>query len=291
MKKIQILINQNKICSEVTTSASYANECGEFSIRMVIEGHEQYKLGNKKLKIFPGNFLVINEGTVFGREIYSEMPVNTISILYGSQFLNSFHHSVTSSSQALLDEPFYTPASAAPVFLETLYPLKGDMRFNLLHLQDLINDESQEDMLINQYLLHSLINFYRIYNKEILIKCDELKALSYKTRAELFKRLNMAKDYMISNYNQALTLSDICQHACLSQTHFCRTFKQTFHCSPYQYLIQVRLSQAKHMLKTTHYEVNEIVNMIGIDNVSSFIRFFKGRYGITPGIYRIGVAA
>ncbi|MEP6614140.1 MAG: hypothetical protein ABJA76_19690, partial [Mucilaginibacter sp.] len=87
MKKIQVVNNQNKIYSEVTTNATYVNECHEFSIRMVIDGHEQYKLGNKKLSIFPGNFLVINEGTVFGREIYSEIPVNTISILYDSQFL------------------------------------------------------------------------------------------------------------------------------------------------------------------------------------------------------------
>ncbi|MGN6396183.1 MAG: helix-turn-helix domain-containing protein [Mucilaginibacter sp.] len=291
MKKVQILTNQNKIYSEVTTSASYANECGEFSIRMVIDGHEQYKLGNKNLKVFPGNFLVINEGTVFAREIYSEIPVNTISISYNRQFLNSFHHSATSSDSALLEDPFYTPQGLVPVFLETLYPLKGDMRFNLMHLHNLVNSESQEDMLVNQYLIHSLINFYRIYNKEIVAKCDTLKAMSYKTRTELFKRLNIAKDYMISNYNQPVSLSDICGNACLSQTHFCRTFKQTFHCSPYQYLIQVRLSRAKHMLKHTRYEVNEIVNMIGIDNVSSFIRFFKGRYGITPGAYRASVAA
>jgi AraC-like DNA-binding protein len=45
------------------------------------------------------------------------------------------------------------------------------------------------------------------------------------------------------------------------------------------------------MLKNTRYEVNEIVSMIGIDNVSSFIRFFKGRYGITPGAYRAGAVA
>ena len=291
MKKVQILTNQNKIYSEVTTNASYANECGEFSIRMVVDGHEQYKLGNKKLKIFPGNFLVINEGTIFGREIYSDIPVNTISISYSSQFLKSFHNSVASSETALLDDPFFTPPNSAPAFLETLYPLKGDMRFNLLHLQNLINGDSQEDMLINQYLLHSLINFYRIYNKEIVIKCEELKASSYKTRTELFRRLNIAKDYMLSNYNQPVTLNDICANAFLSQTHFCRSFKQTFHCSPYQYLIQVRLQRARHMLKNTRYEVNEIVSMIGIDNVSSFIRFFKGRYGITPGAYRAVMAA
>src|SRR3954462_8601223 len=115
MKKIHILTNENKIYSEVTTSASYANECGEFSIRMVVDGHEQYKLGNKKLKIFPGNFLVINEGTVFGREIYSDIPVNTISILYASQFLNSFHPSVTAAQSLLREEPFFGPDNSAPV--------------------------------------------------------------------------------------------------------------------------------------------------------------------------------
>ena len=291
MKKIQILNNQNKIYSEVTKNASYVNECHEFSIRMILDGQEQYKLGNKKLKIFPGNFLIINEGTIFSREIYSEIPVNTISILYGSQFLNSFHHSITSPDSVLLDEPFITPKNSLPVFLETLYPLKGDMMFNLIHLKDLFNSENSDDMLMSEYLFHSLINFYRIYNKEIIAKSEQLNVLNYKTRAELFKRLNIAKDYMISNYNQVLSLHDICRHACLSETHFYRTFKQTFHCSPHQYLIQVRLAQARYMLKNTNYEVKEIVNLIGIDCVSSFIRFFKGRYGVTPGNYRTGIAA
>ncbi|MEO6850788.1 MAG: AraC family transcriptional regulator [Mucilaginibacter sp.] len=291
MKKIQVLNNQNKVCSEVTKSAQYLNECHEFSIRVVFNGHEEYRLGNRTLKIYPGNFLVINEGTTFGRNIFSEIPVNTISILYNQQFLNSFHHDINSADSILLDEPFYTPENSPPKFLETLYPMKGDMLFNMYHLKNLFNSDDYNDLLMNEYLIHSLINFYRIYNKEVISKTEQLNVINYSTRKELFRRLNNAKDYMQSNYNQAINLDEICRYACLSSTHFYRTFKQTFNCSPHQYLIQLRLSQAKFLLRNSDYEVREIVNLIGFDSASSFIRLFKEKFGVTPGNYRTKTAA
>jgi AraC family transcriptional regulator len=291
MKKIQVLNNQNKIHSEVTKNAYYLNECHEFSIRIVFNGYEEYKLGNRVLKIYPGNFLVINEGTAFGRTIFSEFPVNTIALLYNQQFLNSFHHSMNSSDSILLDEPFVVPENSSPKFLETLYPMKGDMLFNLQHLKNLFNSDNYNDLLMNEYLIHSLINFYRIYNEEVLSKTEHLNVLNYGTRKELFRRLNNAKDYMQSNYNQVIGLDEICQYACLSPTHFYRTFKQTFNCSPHQYLIQLRLSQAKFLLRNSNYEIREIVNLVGFDSASSFIRLFKEKFGVTPGNYRIRIAA
>ncbi|HEY2581150.1 MAG TPA: AraC family transcriptional regulator [Mucilaginibacter sp.] len=291
MKKIQILNNQNKIYSEITKNAHYSNECHEFSIRIVFNGSEEYKLGNKTLKIYPENFLVINEGTVFNREIFSEFPVNTISLLYNHQFLNSFHQSMNSSNSILLDEPFPIGENPTPRFLETLYPMKGDMFFNMQHLKNLFDSDNYNDLLMNEYLIHSLINFYRIYDKEVLAKTEQLNVLNYANRKELFRRLNNAKDYMLSNYNQAINLDEISEYACLSPTHFYRTFKQTFNCSPHQYLIQLRLSQAKFLLKNSGYEVREIVNLVGFDSASSFIRLFKEKFGVTPGNYRIGIAA
>ncbi len=291
MKKIQILNNQNKIYSEAIDLVNCTNESHEFSIRMVFNGNELYNIGNKELNIFPGNFLAINEGTIYNRKINSEAPVNTLSILYTNQFLKSFRHSVTSSDRLLLDDPFSVPNNPAPIFLETIYPLKGDMMFNLVHIRNLFHSEVNNDLLMNEYLYHCLFNFYRIYDKEILVKSKQLNVVNINTRNELFKRLNNAKDYMISNYNQDIQLEDICKYACLSETHFYRTFKQTFHCSPHQYLMQLRLSQAKYMLKNTTYEVREIVNLIGFDCVSSFIRLFKDRFGVTPGNYRLTTAA
>jgi len=286
MRKTEILSNNNKIYSETTSSAAYKNENQELSIRVVFNGNERYTIGSRTINVSPANFLVVNEGTVFSREIYSAAPVQMLSVFYTAQFLRSFHHGFTSSDVVLLDDPFIIPQSPAPSFLETLYPFKGDMRFNLVHLKNLFNSGVTDDLLMSEYLNHCLINFYRIYNKEILQKSEQLKILNHQTRTELFKRLNNAKDYMLSNYDQNISLDEICKYACLSETHFFRSFKQVFHCSPHQYLIQLRLSQAKYLLKTTSYEVREIVNIVGFDCPSSFIRLFKDKFGVTPGNYR-----
>ncbi|HZY35762.1 MAG TPA: AraC family transcriptional regulator [Mucilaginibacter sp.] len=291
MKKIEILNNQNRIYSEVSNHVICVNECHEFSIRLVFNGTEHYTIANKELSIFPENFLVINEGTVYSRKIESELAVSSFAILYTNEFLNSFNYSITSSEHVLLDEPFHVPHNISPVFPETLYPLKGDMMYNLIHIRNLFNSELNNDLLMNEYLYHCLFNFYRVYYSEIMVKSEKLNVIKIKTRNELFKRLNHAKDYMISNYNKDIQLEDICKYACLSETHFFRSFKQTFNCSPHQYLTQLRLSQAKYMLKNTNYEVREIVSLIGFDCVSTFIRLFKDRFGVTPGNYRLTIAA
>jgi AraC family transcriptional regulator len=287
MKKIQILNNQNKISTEVASKLTCLNECDEFSIRIAFNEYERYQFKNKDVTLCPGNFLIINEGTVYNREINSKVPVSTLSIFFNNRFLDSFHHGFISSERVLLDEPFYAPADRDPEFLETLYPLKGDMMFNLLHIEKIFHLDESNDLLMNEYLYHCLFNFYRIYDREILLRSEQLEVANVHTRNELFRRLNNAKDFMISNYNKDIQLKDICNYACLSETHFYRSFKQAFHCSPHQFIMDFRLSQAKHMLKNTNHEIKVIVNTVGFDCVSSFTRLFKNRYGITPGNFRI----
>jgi AraC-like DNA-binding protein len=291
MRTIQVLNNQNKLYNEVTNNASYQNVREEFSIRIVLSGNERYTIGRKEFAIYPGNFLVINEGTLFNSNIYSDSLTNTFSILYSDQFLRAFHRDNMSSEMSLLDDPFNPDRTPFPEFLETIYPFSGDMMYNLLHLKDHYDSGKQNDLLMNEYLYYCLLNFYTLYKKEILSKSNRLKVSNSKTKEELFKRLNNAKDYMISNYNQPITIDEISKHACLSEIHFHRTFKQTFNCSPHQYLIQLRLNNARHLLKKTGYTLSEIVNLIGFDNSSSFIRLFKERFGNTPGSYRSQIVA
>jgi AraC family transcriptional regulator len=287
MKSVKILYNQNKLCNEISSDAFYANECSEFSIRLVFSGFEQYHLGKRELNIYPGNFLVINEGTTYSRKIYSDIPSNTFSILYSSNFLRNFHSNIILSDEHLLDDPFNLTQIEGPAFLETIYPFKGHMKYNLLHLRNHFNDNAIEDLLLDEYMYHSLLLFYQLYNQEIVSKSSQLNISNNKTRIEIFKRLSIAKDFIISNYNQDITLDDISNSACLSAPHLFRTFKQTFNCSPHQYLMQIRLKNASHLLKTTDYSLNEIVNMVGLTCTSTFIKIFKNKFCLTPRHYRI----
>jgi AraC-like DNA-binding protein len=285
MKSIRILYNQNKLCSEISSDATYKNERTEFSIRLVFSGHEQYNICNRDFNVYPGNFLVINKDTVYDRKIYSYIPSNTFAVSFAPDFLNSFHSSVTKSDDQLLNVPGDKPENT-PSFLETIYPFNGHLMCNMLHLKDYFDNGDINDLLVDDYLYHSLLLFYQLYNHEILDKSQQLNILNARTRNEIFKRLSVAKDYMLSNYNQQVTLEDISNIACLSAPHLFRTFKQTFKCSPHQYLIKIRLDNARHLLKTTKYSLNEIVNMVGFTCASTFIKLFKKRFGHTPQNYR-----
>ncbi|MEP6613315.1 MAG: AraC family transcriptional regulator [Mucilaginibacter sp.] len=290
MKTIKVLSNQIKIYNETATNASCNNLQEDFSIRFVLQGHERFRLGKRNLTVHPGSFLAINEGTVFSSSVYADVPANTFAILYSPAFLKTFHRDYLLSETALLDDPFSTGDTAA-TFLETLYPFSGNMMFNLLHLKGHLANAQHDEALISEYVYRCLLNFYKLYGNEIITKKNQLAVLNPGTKAELFRRLNNAKDYMLSNYNQPISIQEISSHACLSEIHFFRSFKQIYNCSPHQYLIQARLNNAQYMLKNTSYAVSEIVNLIGFDNTSSFIRLFKERFGDTPGSFRGKIVA
>ena len=287
MKSIKVLYNQNKLCNEVSSDVSYTNECSEFSIRLVFSGYEQYYLGKRHLNIYPGNFLIINEGTTYSRKIYSDVPSNAFSVLYTAKFFKEFHQNMMLKDEYLLNNAFDLNVAEEPAFLETIYPFKGHMRYNLLQLKEHFHNAGTDDLLMDEYMHHSLLLFYKLYNQEILSKSAQLNIINYKTRAEIFKRLSIAKDFIISNYNKDITLQDISNSSCLSAPHLFRTFKQTFHCSPHQYLMQVRLNNACHLLKSSDYSLNEIVNLVGLTCTSTFIKLFKNKFSLTPRHYRI----
>lgn len=53
-----------------------------------------------------------------------------------------------------------------------------------------------------------------------------------------------------------------------------------------EYFNAIRLEKAKELLVSTNMDIADIVSRIGYVDVSSFIRKFKARFGVTPGKFR-----
>jgi len=283
MKYVKELSNRNKIISEHTCDSVYEQQNSDYTIKFVFSGSEECEINKRKLSIYPDSFAVLNEGTCYSARIDSITPVNTFSVSFGESFITDFHHTFSNNNELLLDGK---ESNDKPVFIESLYPFAGDMRFNILHLKNQIDKGLNDEMLINEYMYHCLLNYYKIYNKEVIQKLDKLSFIKTKTKEEVLKRLTLAKEYISSNYNQNITLENIADHACLSVNHLLRTFKEAYEISPYQFLMQLRLNRAKNLLQTTSYSLNEIVGLVGFECSSSFIRLFKNTFNITPLKYK-----
>lgn len=283
MKYVKELSNRNKIVSETTCEAISEQKNTAYTIKFVFAGTEDCEIHKRKLSIYPDSFAVLNAGTTYSSKIDSLTPVNTFSISFEKKFLQDFQLSLTGSAEQLLETE--TPGEA-PNFIESLYPFKGDMRYNILHLKSQLDRGMNDEMLINEYLHHCLLNYYKIYNQEVLQKMERLSFIKTKTKQEILKRLTLAKEYINSNYNQNILLENIADHSCLSVNHLLRTFKEAYQISPYQYLVQLRLARAKHLLQSTPYSLNEIVGLVGFECPSSFIRLFKSTFNVTPAKYK-----
>jgi AraC family transcriptional regulator len=285
MKYNRILVNKNEIISEVTYDAYYPMLTGKYAFNAVFSGEVNYTIEKRQLTLVPGSFIFLNHDTCYSNKIDSSVEVSTLSVLFDPDFVHDFEYSNFSDALTLLDSPTAFKHSQ-PRFIESIYALQGNIKFNLLHLTKHIESGINDQLLLNEYLNHCLINYYNLYYSEIIRREASLKFLSCSTKTEILRRLSIARDYMISNYNKNIRLEDIAQMACLSINHLLRTFKQAYQQSPHQFLTKIRLQQAKHLLKNTDYPVNEIVDIVGFECPSSFIRLFRNSFNVTPGQYR-----
>ena len=51
-------------------------------------------------------------------------------------------------------------------------------------------------------------------------------------------------------------------------------------------LEQVRMTQAKHLLETTNIKITDLYVAVGYNNLTSFRRAFKKKYGVAPNALR-----
>ena len=72
----------------------------------------------------------------------------------------------------------------------------------------------------------------------------------------------------------------------MSKYHLSRIFKKYTGFSPYEYLLNERLTQGKTLLQNTRLSVEEIAQRVGFNSASHFIRMFRKYEGLTPLQFR-----
>lgn len=93
-------------------------------------------------------------------------------------------------------------------------------------------------------------------------------------------------DYIANHYSESLTVDKIAKIVHLSSSQFSRRFKKQTGTSPYDYILSVRLTKAKELLKNTSLPISEIAYRTGFASDSNFIYFFKKQEGISPLKFR-----
>jgi len=104
------------------------------------------------------------------------------------------------------------------------------------------------------------------------------------------KNLTKVFDYVMSHYNEKITLEEVASLVYMTPNSFCRFFKKHTLKTFSEFLIDVRVSMACKVLQEEDMSVSDSCYSSGYNNISNFHRHFRRIVGLTPNEYKKQIA-
>ncbi len=93
-------------------------------------------------------------------------------------------------------------------------------------------------------------------------------------------------NYLTENYSETHTLTSIAKKFYSSKGAIIYNFKKYLNCTPIDFLLNVRLVEAKKLLASTKLTITEISNRCGFSSANYFGVIFRKKEGVSPKKYR-----
>lgn len=101
-----------------------------------------------------------------------------------------------------------------------------------------------------------------------------------------YKPIRMAKQYINDNYNTALNLESVSAYTGFNPAYFSSLFKKETGKNFMEYVMAVRIQNAKQLLINTDKDLAEIAVDVGYTDIKYFSRLFKKLTGLNPSEFR-----
>lgn len=95
-----------------------------------------------------------------------------------------------------------------------------------------------------------------------------------------------AVGYIYSNLSVIKSVKEVAVHINMSTSQLTRLFKKHFGCTPYEFIVEKRIENAKVLMCYNGESVSEACRKSGFKNYSNFIALFKNKTGMTPLAYK-----
>lgn len=274
----------NMVIHTRATESFNPEQVGPLSIKCAFNGRELYELGEGRFAVDDASYLIVNGGAPCSSTIRSSTEVESFCIFFRPGLVEEILAVISTPADRLLSDP--ARMVEQPVtFFEKLYPhdttvtpLIERLRSNLD--KGLLSRGWFDDQF--PLMLERLLEIHR----DVYRQAERLSAVRSSTRAELFRRLARARDFIDASVDRPVDMAQAAEVACLSYYHFLRLFRQAFGETPYKYLTRRRLEHARHLLITTDKTVTEISEEIGFESLGSFSWLFSRRVGMSPERFR-----
>jgi two-component system response regulator YesN len=109
--------------------------------------------------------------------------------------------------------------------------------------------------------------------------------LSKDIEGPLFSSDILSCQFALENMNN-ISLETVAGQIHFNPVYFGQLFKQETKQNFTDYLVEVRVEEAKQLLKTTSIKIYEVCEKVGYKDIKHFYKLFKKHVGLTPSEYR-----
>lgn len=251
IKKIHLV---HEYVLDSVNRCEYPISRGHYGLCYVLSGQAEWRFfSGERFTVTDGNIIFLSPNTAYHIVAEKEFRHYTVN----------FDIYANDSRLDILNQPYYL--------------LENEGSYPIMHSFTKLTDiwSSKKDC----FEMRSLGQLYELLSVFYLACSNRQSDTSY-------KRLLPAKEYIEQNFDREITLEKLAALSYMSVTNFRREWKKKYPEAPMQYRDSIRIYYAKEYLKSGYYNVSQVAQKCGFDDISYFIRFFKKQTGITPGEYK-----
>ena len=110
--------------------------------------------------------------------------------------------------------------------------------------------------------------------------------LEFVDEPDYMDKLNDLPAWIASHLHENLSVETLANRACLCPRHFSRLFKSKFGHTPGDFVENLRVSEARRRLLSSHGGLESVAHSVGFKSADSFRRAFERRAGMAPSRFR-----
>lgn len=147
----------------------------------------------------------------------------------------------------------------------------------------------------SEYFFYNLLANFDVYGE---MYCAAAASIVYRLYSDIYfyeksfvkkskdRSMDAAVSYIEAHYREEICVKEVAKRSGYSEYHFNRKFKEIFGVTPYHYVTQRRLIEAKNLLLTSEDTIEKISQRCGFQNAVSFYNAFKKEFKLTPNQYK-----
>lgn len=245
----------------------------EMEYILVVKGSIEGHVGTEDMTLKQGEGILINNGILHSVNLCHHASV-LHSLVFHPQLISGTSHSCFYQD---LIAPFYGNDALPYVLMDGTQNWHQEFADHMMAAWHSVTCETDD------YPIEARFHM----SKAMMILSRHLPSyISPLQNTEMMERMKQMLQYIDLHYRETINNAVLMQVAACSESVLLRSFRRTIGVSPMQYVMKVRIDQARHLLITTDLKAGQIGKEVGYEDFSYFTKVFHRMTGMTPMEYR-----